>query len=325
MLVDPLSQVLSLLRPEGYLTAGLDAGGRWGVRFDNQAGVIKCHAILKGDCWLALDGETPVKVEAGDCIVLLSGKSFTLASDLEQSPVPARVLLKDAQPGDTVRINDGGAFRLIGTRFLVDAGNVERLLGTMPALVHLRAAADAGVLRWSIEQIMAETAEASPGTSLARHHLAHLILLQALRLHLSGMTDVRIGMLYALSDKRLARAIEAMHREPGRAWTLARLAAQAGLSRSAFADRFRDRVAETPIAYLTRWRMMLAAERLRTGAEKLAGIAHSLGYGSENAFSTAFKRVIGCPPTRFSPEHVLPPAVGSTPAQRSSGRTAERQ
>lgn len=304
--MDAFSEILSLLKPEGHLAAGLDAGGDWAVRFENQAGVIKCHAILKGGCWLTVDGETPVRVEAGDCIILVSGKSFILASHRGQPPYPAGVLLKDAQPGDTVRINDGGEFRLIGTRFLVNAGNLERLLGTMPALIHLPTAADAGVLRWSIEQIMAETAEAGPGSSLATHHLAHLILLQAFRLHLSGTMNVRIGVFYALSDRRLAGAIEEMHREPGHSWTLVELAAKAGLSRSAFADRFRDRVGETPIAYLTRWRMLLAAERLRTGGEKLAEIAHSLGYESENAFSTAFKRVMGCTPTRLQLPHVLP-------------------
>lgn len=309
-MMDPLSEVLSLLKPEGYLTAGLAAGGDWAVRFDSQTGVIKCHAILEGDCWLAVDGETPVRLEAGDCLILVSGKSFTLARDLRQPPVSAHVLLKDARPGDNVRINDGGSFRLIGTRFLIDAGNMQRLLGTMPALIHLRAAASAGVLRWSIEQLIAETAEAGLGTSLATHHLAHLILLQAFRLYLSGTTDVRIGMLYALSDRRLARAIEAMHRKPGHAWTLADLSALAGLSRSTFVDRFRDRVGETPIAYLTRWRMMLAAERLRIGDEKLAEIAHALGYESENAFSTAFKRVMGCAPTRLPPPHFSSPMEG---------------
>jgi AraC-like DNA-binding protein len=311
--VDPFSDVLSLLKPEGYLTAALDAGGDWAVRFENQAGVIKCHAIIEGGCWLAVDGETPVRVESGDCIILVRGKPFTLASDRSQPPVPAHILLKDAEPGDTVRINDGGAFRLIGTRFLIDAGNMQRLLGTMPALVHLRAATEVGVLRWCIEQIMVETANAGPGMSLATHHLAHLILLQALRLHVSETKDVRMGMLYAISDRRLARAIKAMHREPGYSWTLAELAAQAGLSRSAFADLFRDRVGGTPIAYLTRWRMMLAAERLRVGGERLAEIAHSLGYASENAFSTAFKRVMGCAPTRLPPPHVLPFDDGAAP------------
>lgn len=310
--MDPFSEVLALLKPEGHLSAGIDAGGQWAVRFDSRPGVIKCHAIVEGECWLTVDGEAPVHVEAGDCILLASGRCFTLACDLATPPVSAHPLLKDAAPGDTVQINEGGSFRLIGTRFLIDAGKMERLLGEMPALIHLPAAVSGGVLQWSIEQIMAESSRAGPGTSLAIHHLVHLILLEAFRQYLSEAVHLRIGMLHALSDRRLAKAVEAMHREPGHAWTLAELAAHAGLSRSAFADQFRNRVGETPIAYLTRWRMTLACERLRSGGEKLAEIARSLGYESENAFSTAFKRVMGCAPTRLPPLHATPPEAGAS-------------
>lgn len=102
-----------------------------------------------------------------------------------------------------------------------------------------------------------------------------------------------------MSDKRLAKAIEAIHSLPGHRWTLPDLAVLAGLSRSAFAQQFCERTGETPIAYLTRWRMLLATERLQAGTERLAEIANSLGYESENAFSTAFKRVTGCSPTQI--------------------------
>jgi AraC-like DNA-binding protein len=297
--MDALSDVLSLLKPQGYLTAALDAGDNWAVRFGNQAGVIKCHVVLEGGCWIVVDGERAVQVEAGDCIMLISGRSFTLASDLEQVPVSAAELLGKAKPGDTVTLDGGGAFRLIGTRFLVDADKMRSLLGDMPALVHLQGAAHTGMLRWNIEQMIAETSHSGPGTALAAHHLAHLILLQALRLFLSKDTETRTGVLFAMSDKRLAKAIEAMHSEPGHSWTLPELAVHAGLSRSAFAQRFCERTGETPIAYLTRWRMLLATERLQCGTERLGEIANSLGYESENAFSTAFKRVTGYSPTQI--------------------------
>lgn len=297
--MDALSNILFLLKSDGYSTAGLDAGENWAVRFDNREGVIKCHAILKGQCWVAVDGERAVQAEAGDCIILISGRSFTLASDLERTPVPARDLMGMSKPGDTVTLDGGGAFRLIGTRFLVDTQKTRSLLGDLPALVHLKGAAHSGMLRWNIEQMMAETSNSGPGASLATHHLAHLIMLQALRLYFSKDAEDRVGVLFAMSDKRLAKAIEAIHSEPGHSWTLPELAAVAGLSRSAFAQRFSKRTGETPIAYLTRWRMLLATERLRSGTERLAEIANSLGYESESAFSTAFKRVTGCPPTQI--------------------------
>jgi AraC-like DNA-binding protein len=297
--MDPLSDLLVLLKPRSYLTAGLDAGGDWAVRFENQPGAIKCHAIMNGGCWLVVDGESAVQLLTEDCVILPSGRSFTLASDLGVTPVAAQDLLGTARPGEMVVHQGGGDFRLIGTRFEVDGRKTRSLLGALPALVYLRGAANQDVLRWSIRQLMYETGEARPGSSLATHHLAHLILLQAFRLYLSRQSEDRIGMLYALSDPQLARSIEAIHADPAYPWALPELALCAGLSRSGFAQRFRDRVGETPIAYLTRWRMLLAAEQLETTDARLAEIAQSSGYGSENAFNSAFKRVMGCSPRRY--------------------------
>ena len=109
-----------------------------------------------------------------------------------------------------------------------------------------------------------------------------------------------MGLLYALADPQLGRAIEAMHADPSRRWTLAELANLAGLSRSIFAQRFRARVGETPMGYLTRWRMTLARDRLQNGRVSLGTIANALGYGSENSFNTAFRRETGCSPRRYA-------------------------
>ena len=108
-----------------------------------------------------------------------------------------------------------------------------------------------------------------------------------------------MGLLYALADPRLGEAIKAMHGDPAHRWTLAELAARAGLSRSIFAQRFRERVGETPIGYLAQWRMMLAKDRLIHGRDTLGTIANDLGYESETAFNTAFRRVVGCTPRRY--------------------------
>ncbi|NII09481.1 AraC family transcriptional regulator [Oleiagrimonas sp. C23AA] len=298
--MDPLSDLLALLKPKSYLTAGLDAGGGWAVRFENQPGAIKCYAIMDGECWLVVDGEREVRLLAEDCVIVPNARSFTLASDLGIAPVPARDLLGTARAGEMVVHQGGGDFRLIGTRFEVDGRKAQSLLGALPALVHLRGATHQDVLRWSIRQLMFETGEARPGSSLAAHHLAHFILLQAFRLYLSQHSEDRVGMLYALSDVPLARAIKAMHADPAHPWTLPELARRSGVSRSSFAQRFRDRVGETPIAYLTHWRMLLAAERLETTGEPLAQVARAYGYDSENAFSAAFKRVMGCSPGRYA-------------------------
>lgn len=299
--MDPLSDILAILKPESYLTAGIDAGGEWAIRFGNRPGTIKCHAVTAGGCWLAVDGmETPVRLTAGDCIILPSGRTFTLASDPALDPAQAQDVLAHARPGDMIFHNGGGDFAFIGTRFEVDSRKAGALLGTLPPLIHLHEAEDRDALRWCIAQMMTEMRAGRPGGTLAARHLAHLMLLQAFRLHLSRQASDRVGLLYALADPHLGKAIEAMHADPAHRWTLAELAGRAGLSRSIFAQRFRERVGETPIGYLTRWRMMLARDRLTAGRESLGTIASALGYGSENAFNTAFRRVIGCSPRRYA-------------------------
>ncbi len=299
--MDPLSDVLALLKPQSYLTAGLDMGGPWALRFENRPGTIKCYAVIAGECWFQLDGiGDPTRLSAGDCFVLPSGRLFTLASDLGLTPAAAGDVLGHARPGEVVTRGGGGDAVFVGTRFDVDGRKAAALLGTLPPAVHIRAAEDQAALRWSIERMMVEMREGWPGASLAAHHLAHFMLLQALRLHLSGRTGDEIGWFYALADPQLGAAISTMHADPAHRWTLDTLASCAGMSRSTFAQRFREKVGETPIAYLTRWRMMLATERLTDGRGSIAQIAQALGYESENAFNTAFKRVMGRSPRRYT-------------------------
>ena len=299
--MDPLSDVLSLLKPQSYLTAGLDVGGRWAIRFNGRLGTIKCYAVTDGSCWLKVDGVAdPIRLGPGDCFILPNGRSFTLASDLALAPASAGDVLGSARHGAVVVHGGGGDAMLVGNRFEVDGRKAQALLGALAPVVHLQAAEDQATLRWSIERMMAEVREDRPGMSLVAHHLAHLMLLQALRLHLSQETGGQVGWFYALADPQVSVAMAALHADPARRWTLGELASRAAMSRSVFARRFRERVGETPIAYLTRWRMMLAAERLAEGRLALAEAARSLGYGSENAFNTAFKRVMGCPPRRYA-------------------------
>ena len=299
--MDPLSDILAILRPASYLTAGLDAGGKWAIRFGNRPGTIKCHAIMAGACWLAVDGmDAPVRLAAGDCIILPSGRPFTLASDLTLDAAQAHDVLGNARPGDVIAHNGGGDFAFAGARFEVDGRKAGTLLGTLPPLIHLHEAEDQAAMRWCITQMMTEMREGRPGGTLAARHLAHLMLLQAFRLHLSRQAGNRVGLLYALADPHLGKALKAMHGDPAHRWTLAELANRAGLSRSVFAQRFRERVGETPIGYLAQWRMMLAKERLAEGRDTLGTIANGLGYEWENAFNTAFRRVVGCSPRRYA-------------------------
>jgi AraC-like DNA-binding protein len=155
-------------------------------------------------------------------------------------------------------------------------------------------------MRWYIEQMMMELRESRPGGFLLGQQLASIMLVQALRLHLAEGLKGGVGWLFALADKQMNAAITAMHNAPGYRWTLQKLSERAGMSRSAFAMRFKETAGTSPMEYLTRWRMLLAGDRLTSSADPISAIALSLGYESESAFSTAFKRVMGCSPRQYS-------------------------
>jgi AraC-like DNA-binding protein len=299
--MDPLSDVLALLKPQSYVSAGFDAGGDWAIQFDDQNGRIKCYAVISGECWLAVEGvEEPVRLSAGESFVLPTGRPFRLASDLGLDPVLAETVFPPARAGGVVKHNGGGDFFLVGSRFAVSGRHAEVLLRTLPPIVHIRRETDQAALRWSVERMMEELREGQPGASLVAQHLAHMMLVQALRLHLAEGLKGRVGWFFALADRQIGKALGAMHADPSRRWTLQDLAERAGMSRSTFAQRFRETVGETPMEYLTRWRMLLAGDRLANSRDALAQTAISLGYESENAFSTAFKRVMGVSPRQYA-------------------------
>jgi AraC-like DNA-binding protein len=299
--MDPLSDVLSLLKPRSYVSAGFDAGGQWSIQFSSQHQLIKCYAVVSGECWLSVEGvPDAVRLSTGDCFVLPSGRPFRLASDMTLAPTDAGTIFPAARDGGVVTLNGGGDFFLVGSRFAVSGSHASTLLKMLPPVVHIRNESDQAVLRWSVERMMQELRERRPGGFLVAQHLAHMMLVQALRLHMTEVLDGGVGWFFALSDKQLGAAISAIHDNPAHRWTLQELAERAGMSRSSFALRFKEKVGESPMEYLTRWRMLLAGDRLENSSDSMSAIALSLGYESESAFSTAFKRVMGCPPRQYS-------------------------
>ncbi|WP_109808473.1 AraC family transcriptional regulator [Sphingosinithalassobacter portus] len=303
--MDPLSDVLALLEPRSYRVGGFEAGGDWSIRFDAYDTGIKCYAVTAGSCWITVEGAgPPVLLEQGDCFLLPHGWPFRIASDPNLPAEDYRPYFVGSPEGAVVRLHGGGGVTVLGSHFQFAGPHAEMLLGLLPPLVHLKSEADRATLRWAFDRMRQELAIAQPGSVLIAQHLAHMIFVQALRLHLEEGRDA--GWFSALSDKRIGAAIAAMHREPARRWTVAMLAADIGMSRSSFAARFRQLVGEGPMAYLTRWRM-LRAERSLSRGEAVGTVARSLGYESESAFSTAYKRVMGSTPRRRARSAVIGP------------------
>ena len=297
--MDPLSEVLALLKPQSYSSGGFAVRGDMAIHFPRHQG-IKCYAMLAGECWLVVeDVPEPVLLKAGDCVLLPRGVPFRLATDLELEPVHhtvaiARFGMSSEAPGATA-----DARYVVGGHFALSGSHAGMLLQSLPPIVHIRRESDKAALRWSLERMREELRDPRPGGALIRQQLAYMMLIQALRLHLADATSAGPGWLSALADKQMSIAITAMHNDPGHPWTLQSLAERVGMSRSVFALRFRETVGTTPVEYLTRWRMLLAADRLKNSSDGLSAIARSLGYESESAFGKAFRRVMGCSPRQY--------------------------
>jgi AraC-like DNA-binding protein len=314
--MDPLSDVLSLLKPRSYVSGGFDAGREWSVQYPRHEG-IKCYAVLSGWCWLCVEGvPDAVRLKSGDCFLLPRGRPFRLASDLTLTPVEAATIYAKARDGGVVAWNGGGDFFLAGSHFVLSGKHAGILLGMLPPIVHIRKESDKAALRWCLERMRQELGERQPGGILIGQHLAHMMLVQALRLHLAEGLRGGVGWLFALADKQMGAAINAIHDDPAHRWTLQELAERAGMSRSTFALKFKEMVGASPMDYLTRWRMLLAGDRLENSSDPVSVIALSLGYESESAFGTAFKRVMGRSPRQYgrgrnpaSPSHRAGEAV----------------
>jgi len=297
--MDPLSEVLALLKPQPYIAGGYAIPADVAIQYPTHLG-IKCYAMLAGACWLIVEGVSePVRLNTGDCVVLPHGRPFRFAAELSLKPMDrSEVAARRRNGGEAPGATDAPGY-IAGGHFALKGGHTQLLLSALPLVVHIRSETGKAVMRWSIERMTEELSQAQPGGSLVTQHLASMMLIQALRLHLADPTEANQGWLAALADKHLSVVIANMHEKPGHPWTVLSLAESVGMSRAGFARRFRDVVGTGPLEYLTRWRMLLAADQLENSAEGLFSIAKSLGYGSESAFGKAFRRVMGCSPRQY--------------------------
>lgn len=296
--MDPLSEVLSLLSNQTSFFGGLKAGGNWAIRFpapDN----IKFNAVVQGACWLAVEGmEQPIWLEAGDCFLLSRGRPVVVGSDLALPTIDAEELYRNAVHG-VAHYGDVEDCFLIGGRFTF-GDDADILFDSLPPILVIKSDSDqATVLRWALRELVQELSSPSPGSALMAQNLGHIMLVQALRIYLAQEGSAAPGWLLALSEPRIGTVIQAIHADPGKRWTLEKLAELAGVSRSTLALRFKQVAGLPPLEYVSRWRMQLAARSLRGGQLTVSSIAQTLGYESDSAFSNAFKRIMKCSPKDY--------------------------
>ena len=295
---DPFADILRITEARSIVSGGVAAGGNWSLHLP-PLGQVMFAAIVKGGCWLRLDGHREaIRLEEGD-VGLLSGRDgFVMCDKLRTKPTE---LQRTDTWGEITKIGDGTGCTWLAGRVELDPASAVVLTQALPAVVHVRAAA-AVKLRWIVEELIEEQASTLAGARIASAQLAQLFFVKILRAHLADPVATPAGWLRALSDEQLAPALRRIHDEPGRAFTLDELARAAGMSRTRFAVRFKAFAGVAPLAYVTTWRMRVAQRVLRDEDTAIRAIAESLGYASESAFSNAFKRVIGTAPSSYRVE-----------------------
>ncbi|GAA3156813.1 AraC family transcriptional regulator [Nonomuraea salmonea] len=296
---DPLEDVLTLVGTTSRLSVGLVAGGRWALAFDPPDGV-KFNAVRRGHCLLTVDGvPEPIELREGDCFLLVQPRAFTLASGPGVTPAPAGPVFR-AAAGGPARVGDGDDVELMSGRFHFGERAGELLFDVLPPVIHVPASTtEATTVRWALELIAAELRASQPAATLVTEHLALVMLIHLLRLHVATAPGQTSGWLAGLADPVVAPALRAMHASPAHAWTVAELAGVCAVSRSTLAARFKQVVGKGPLEYLTGWRIELAAGRLRDGEATMEAIAREVGYASVSALSNAFKRLTGLAPRDY--------------------------
>lgn len=294
--MDPLSQLLSVLKPENYVSGGVVLSAGMSVQWPAHEGV-KCYAVLSGECWLMVDGaKQPSRLVAGDCYLLPPGPPFKLATDLSAKSVDFLTLRSEIVSVTAEKLAEKSGCLLVGGHFLLVGRPAQLLLGGLPQVVHIRKESDKATMSWALEKMSQEVREPQPGSGLIIKQMAFMLLIEALRLHANDNHQKNIGWLFAMRDKKLGAALACIHQKPENKWTLDTLAVKAGMSRATFAKHFKQTVGIAPVAYLTQWRMILACGRLQNSEDTISRISTALGYESESAFRKAFKRVIGSAP-----------------------------
>ncbi|KFN43541.1 AraC family transcriptional regulator [Arenimonas oryziterrae] len=313
-MADPLSEVIQRLQPRAVFSRTIEGAGDWAVRY-GAFGQPAFTVILAGQARLAVDGHAPLDLQAGDFVLLPATPGFTLSGGAPIPPVrldpQAGAVVVDDKPLRHGRLGGDADFVSLGGWFEFATPDAGLLVSLLPGQVHVR-----GVDRLTrlVHLLREEANDARPGRELMQARLVDALLIEALRSH-ADAAHATPGLLRGLADPRIAVALQRMHAQVGRAWTMAALAKEAALSRSVFFERFTKAVGVPPIAYLLGWRMAVAKELLRRGGLTIDEVAERVGYRSASTFSTAFRRQVGEAPGRAR----ATPSAQARPAATRSG------
>lgn len=312
--MDALSDVLKSVRLEGalYLNAEFTAPwclrGRYGrtsvrERLAGAEHVVFFHFLTEGRCKVRLaDSPDVVDVGPGDVVLFPRDDRHLLGSDLHLAPLDAENLNERSSPApDVIQVRHGGGgaiTRFVCSYLACSRSLVRPLLEALPRLVRIPIGDvhASSLIHSLLQEGVRESWTSRAGSESMRAKVAELLFTEALRRYMEGLPPGGNGWLASMRDPQVGRALALLHGDPGKAWTVNALANGVALSRSALAERFTTLVGESPIRYLQRWRLALAAQALRSSRDAVARIAERSGYESETAFSRAFRREFGVAP-----------------------------
>jgi AraC-like DNA-binding protein len=313
--LDPITDILSTMHVAAVVHSRLEATAPWGLAREAKQAVTESLGsgeknfsplqfahfgmVLRGNCWLSVQRiPDPIPVAGGDCFLAAPGISYALR-DHPETPVKSFCEVAPKNGRNTFQYGGGGAPTTIISGFLsFEALSLKPVTQLLPSLVLIRAdQARSLALHTTLQLLASEMAEQAPGSEAVANRLAEVLFIQTIRAHIAaGGEGCRPAWLRAIFDPQIGAALRAIHDNVKSAWTVESLAASAGMSRSAFAARFRELLGQTPLDYVTDWRMQKAILLLQQRDKKLVDIAQTVGYVSDAAFSKAFKRVVGLTP-----------------------------
>ena len=301
--MDVLTDVLYSLRLKGSLYCRSELSAPWALPFlKHEAAVF--HVVERGECWLKLDDEpAPLRLSSGDVVLLPLGTAHQVGDAPTSPPFPPVYMDYDAyrecqrwHPN-----HPGPATVLLCGTFHFEHNECHPLLTLLPKLIHIPGEQGRAVeaLDATLKLMSREAESSRPGAQLMLRRLADVLFVQVIRDWVEQQSDCAAGWLGALRDQQIGAALSAIHQQPARAWTVATLASEVAMSRSAFAARFMTLVGEPPLQYLTRWRMNVAARLLSEAELHMSEVASRVGYESAVTFSKAFKRQVGIAPGAY--------------------------
>jgi AraC-like DNA-binding protein len=313
---DALSDLLRTVRLTGAIFFDVAAKEPWVVEqpprevilrriLPGAEHLISYHVVIEGRCYASIVGEKPISVETGEIIVITNGDPHVMSSSPNMRADPLTPEAVEAATAGQLPfvVNFGGegpaSAKLVCGFLACDARPFNPLIENLPRVIKVkdRKDDDAGTLGRFIRFALIESANKRAGGETVLAKLSELMFIEVIRQHLETLPAERAGWLAGLRDPFVGKALSLLHREPARSWTIEDLAKQVGLSRSVLAERFVDLMGISPMQYLAKWRMQIASGILSAGNTNMATIAAEIGYESEAAFSRAFKRLVGVPPS----------------------------